>query len=722
MSHLHPSAFSLSPAARLAAFLAAGGRLACSRASLTAENSLLAFAAPVAFEAAAASDPNALPKFSMVAYTGGKMNVGGWPEPVVVDLAGMEIPAAAVPIRLQHDANKGVGHSTSVKIVKGQLEAKGIISRDTAFARDVANSGKNGFPWQCSIGAQVTAAKYIEEGVSVDVNGQSFDGPLYLMTKSVLNEISFVDLGADGNTSAVVAGKPAPGAKREGEVNMGKKEKVNRLIAAGWAKEEQRDTLMASADAVVDSMVAGLDKLEAAASSKAAKSEPADNAIEAQRNEFVRCSAIGRLCAGKNLTVKDGEADVALEAHAIAKGWTVEQTELHVLRASRPSAPNVATPAAAADLNAALSCAVEKTMGLDVSKRPEQVQAAAERFTDGSGVIGVQRLIIEAARRNGFEGHSITKGNIREALRCAFMPVNAGFSTINVGGILSAAANKRLIASFLSVNGAWRKIASIRPVTDFKTVTAYRLTADTQYEKVNPQGEIKHGTLGESSYSIKADTYGKMLGISRQDIINDDLGAFNQVLNLLARGAGLKLNDVFWTAFLANSDFFKSGNKNYSSGSTTNLSVDALTAAEQLFMDMTDEKGKPVGILPSIVLVPTALSAIAQQIYKGSEIRDTTSSKQYITANPHAGKYEVVVSPYLGNSSFTGYSAKAWYLLANPMDAAAVEVAFLNGQEAPTVETADADFNTLGIQMRGYHDFGVSLAEPKAGVKVKGEA
>ena len=51
-----------------------------------------------------------------------------------------------------------------------------------------------------------------------------------------------------------------------------------------------------------------------------------------------------------------------------------------------------------------------------------------------------------------------------------------------------------------------------------------------------------------------------------------------------------------------------------------------------------------------------------------------------------------------------------------------IEVAFLNGQESPTIETAEADFNVLGIQMRGYHDFGVALQEPKAGVKAKGEA
>jgi hypothetical protein len=53
---------------------------------------------------------------------------------------------------------------------------------------------------------------------------------------------------------------------------------------------------------------------------------------------------------------------------------------------------------------------------------------------------------------------------------------------------------------------------------------------------------------------------------------------------------------------------------------------------------------------------------------------------------------------------------------------AAMVVSFLNGQQSPVVESADADFNTLGIQFRGYHDFGVDKAEYVAGVKSKGAA
>jgi hypothetical protein len=76
----------------------------------------------------------------------------------------------------------------------------------------------------------------------------------------------------------------------------------------------------------------------------------------------------------------------------------------------------------------------------------------------------------------------------------------------------------------------------------------------------------------------------------------------------------------------------------------------------------------------------------------------------------------------LANTNYTGNSAKAWYLMTDPNDLPLIEVAFLNGQEAPTIETADADFNVLGVQMRGYHDFGVALQDPRAATKCKGEA
>jgi hypothetical protein len=282
--------------------------------------------------------------------------------------------------------------------------------------------------------------------------------------------------------------------------------------------------------------------------------------------------------------------------------------------------------------------------------------------------------------------------------------------------------NKFLLDGFFSVERTWRNICAVRNVSDFKTVTSYRLVGKDQYEQVAPGGELKHGTLGNETYTNKADTYGLMLSIDRRDFFNDDLGAITTVPQKLGRGSGLTINDVFWTIFLNNAAFFTAGNANFISGATTALGIDGLTSGEVAFLDQVDGDGKPIGVMPAILLVPTALSAIGSQLFKSMELRDTTANTKFPVSNPHQGKFRVEVSRYLGNAKYPGFSAKAWYLLAEPTDLPVIEVAFLNGQESPTIETAEADFNVLGVQMRGYHDFGVALQDPRGGVKAKGEA
>jgi hypothetical protein len=247
------------------------------------------------------------------------------------------------------------------------------------------------------------------------------------------------------------------------------------------------------------------------------------------------------------------------------------------------------------------------------------------------------------------------------------------------------------------------------------------MTGALEFEEVGPTGELKHGTLGEESFTNKAKTHGKLITITREDIINDDLGALTDRPRMLGRGGILKLNKVFWTKFMANSDFFKAANKNYASGAATALGVDALTAAELLFLNQTDPNGNPLGVTPKILLVPNALNVLASQLMRALELRDTTSSTKYPTSNPHAGKFETERSSYLSDTTITGYSTKAWYLLASPEELATIEVVFLNGQEIPIIESADADFNTLGVQLRGYYDFGCELQEYRGGTKSKGE-
>ncbi len=617
----------------------------------------------------------ALPRFKMLAYTGGAMRVAGWRYPVVLDLAGLAVPSQNRPIRFAHDPAAGVGHTDAIKVEAGQLVATGVISRDTATAREVVASSRNGFPWQASVGASVEEFEFIKETQKATVNGQEFAGPINVVRKATLGEISFVDLGADGRTSASVAAQQGGGGSGGG--------------GGGEADPAQVGTPAAPGAAAI--------RAEALA-------------------ETTRIAAIRRICGGA--AGKHPE----IEARAIAEGWDATRCELEVLRASRPKAPAVhmADHTITTSVLEAACLLTAKLEGVEKVCEAPALEAASKRFRGG---IGLQELLLEAAWANGYTGRNFRDS--RSVLRAAFSAgasIEAGLSTISIGGILSNVANKFLLEGFFSVERTWRNICAVRNVSDFKTVTSYRLVGKDQYEQVPAGGELKHGTLGEETYTNKADTYGLLLSIDRRDIINDDLGAITTVPRKLGRGSGLKINDVFWTIFLNNGAFFTAGNKNYVSGADTALSIDGLTKAEVTFMDQVDGDGKPIGIMPSVMLVPTALSAMGTQLFKSLEFRDTTANTRFPVANPHQGKFRAEVSRYLGNAQYTGNSTKAWYLLADPSDLPVIEVAFLNGQESPTIETAEADFNVLGVQMRGYHDFGVALQDPRGGVKSKGEA
>ncbi len=176
-----------------------------------------AIVCPLSFEAADknSSPENSIPSFSMVAYTGGVMNIAGFPHPVVVDLQGLSIDRQDIPVRLDHNPRQGVGHTTGIVIVDNTVLVEGMVSRDTAWARDVAQSGVKGFPWQASIGAAVVEADFIPHGSEVVVNKQKFTGPLHVVRKSVLKEVSFVDSGADTNTQAKIAAKAQENEKME---------------------------------------------------------------------------------------------------------------------------------------------------------------------------------------------------------------------------------------------------------------------------------------------------------------------------------------------------------------------------------------------------------------------------------------------------------------------------------------------------------------------------
>ena len=678
-------------------------------------------------------------RFSILAYSGGPLNVDGFDTPVIVDLDGLEIPGA-IPILIDHtksvEATLGV---TDAITNDGQtLSLAGVVTGVSAMAQQVLAQSAAGHQWQASIGAAVNEQEEIRAGQTVSVNGREFSGPVIVARRSVLRETSVLPMGADHTTTVNLA---ASAANIKGAASMPTFEEwITSLgldastltpenTAALQLAYETVTTDPAAPEAVAMPAEMPMEEELPTANAKGAKLD-----IQASMKSLQAKTAAHFRKVAQIEVIAAGHANIA--ATAIEKDWSLEKVELEVIKASaaktRPTSFNSAQNAVQnmpAVLEAAV-CLHRKHKNVEKEFDDKTLQAAHSQFRRG---VGLQQMMLMAANANGMPlsaGMKIGAGNLREVMHYAFSnQIQAGFSTLSLPGILSNVANKELLEGYMEEEQTWREVSRTASVSDFKTATSYRLLDDMEYEELGAGGKIKHGKVGEESYTRQARTYAKMFALTRTDMINDDMSALDDLRNRVGRGAAKKLNRVFWAKWLDNSTLFTAGRGNYIDGATTTLLTDyvglglALDAFDNLRSPSADgskKLGGKFGGSPSILLTPGGgISRVAEAIYVNQNIGGGTQTSE---ANIHYGKYKPVKSVFLNDSTISGGSATAWYLLRNPSEAAGVVVSFLDGVETPTVENADADFDTLGIQFRGYHDFGVDHAEYLCGVKSKGAA
>lgn len=656
-------------------------------------------------------------RFSVVAYTGKPMEVAKYEHPVVVDLGGLQFRNSLVA-NLDHDTHKRVGHVTEKTVEDGQLRLGGVASAATPARDEVVASAQDGFAWQASIEAMPTKLELLGSGKSEVINGQTVEGPAFIARSSMLRGFAFVSHGADDDTVVAIAAEADDKGK---DMDTELRE---------WIEATLPGT---DVDDLSDKAIANLEATWKGQEKPKPKPEQFDDIIARERSESKRKDAI--TATAKQWAANHPDKLELIEAYghkALEDGWDSQRFRLELFEnVALPQSHTVfsSTSLEKRPSETVIEAAICHSLGLtNIEKHyPSHVLEASDRqFRNG---IGLKQMYFMCAEANGYRS-SYGNGDLLEAQRYAFglydrgrPPIQAaagGFSTISLSSILGNVLRKAISDNFNAIDQSWRSFAAVRPVNDFKQISSYALTGDLDYKFVGPTAEIKHGDLSETTYTNKADTYARMVALTRQDIINDDLGALMAVPRRLGRGGATKLNSVFWTAFLNNSTFFTSGNSNVSTGGGSALGTTGLKAAEVVFMNQTDPDGHPIGIMPSVLLVPPTLKRTAMELMNSSLVVNGGTNTTIPSGNTFMGNYRVVSSPYMENSSYTGYSTAAWYLLSDPMDLATIEVCFLNGRDTPTVETADADFNVLGVQMRGYHDFGVSLQEYRGGVRSAG--
>lgn len=765
-------------------------------------------------------DGKKLPSFTGMAYTGAEMTPGGWYGRIILDLNGIRIAKQERPILKQHDHEKIVGHSESITVDDKGVAVAGVFSgQDSPHAKEIISLAKNGFPWQMSVGATPTKTHFIEAGEKETVNGREVTGPITVSDTTELGEISFVPLGADGDTSAVVSASKGrasmfkamlKAAKTSGNVKAGKynDDEVEKMSeeeaksalkkcmadddadddkAKAKAKAKASDDDDVDADDDTDTKADDADKKTEARvrkSIEAATRKGIEAGRKAQADEAQRVSDIQARCKRHGVVMaeielSDGKkGQVNLVSHAITAGWTADQTELHALRAARPNGPHLHFSQSPVMSEAVLECAVfdalpsfklfdkdfyqqatddhGRPMGRRCSEREER-RITAElntRYTDQvrqaahthfRGRIGLQQLLTTLAAANGYKGPQTFNDPSGWGEVAAYLgnQIRAdGPSTVNTPATLSNVQNKFMLQGYMYTEQAFMEFCQVLPVKDLKPTKSVQLFGDFQFQPLNPAGEIQHASVGDNPYANQAGLEARMIQLGLQYLINDDLNMFGQIPMMLGRGWGLRVNDLVYTKLNnpgtddgGSTNFFaathtiagQSANSNLSSGGGSTLTSDGLKAAKILLDKQVDPAGKPLGIDAEILLYPPELDVPAIELMNAQFIvmaglASTAAASKQANTNIWKGRFRPVMSRYLSNTAYTGASATAWYLLANPNIIPVIQIAALNGQMTPMIQQAGQDwnFNMLGISMRGWGGVGVGMQNFRGGVKSAG--
>ncbi|WP_416407849.1 prohead protease/major capsid protein fusion protein [Agrobacterium rosae] len=336
----------------------------------------------------------------------------------------------------------------------------------------------------------------------------------------------------------------------------------------------------------------------------------------------------------------------------------------------------------------------------------------------GQSSVEIGRQFLE---ENGVSTRGMDDGRVADVLiagrRIDGISTRAMHTTSDFPILLQAAGNRALLQRYEPQASPLKSLSMQRNARDFRQQSFVRPGEAPLLEKVLESGEIKSGTTSEDSRGLKIETYAKMFSISRQALVNDDLGAFSDFLGVFAQSAAETEGNLFASLFTANDRLgvqfgdlpFFHPDRNNMAGSIVNgkpaggtaITVEALSIARLAMRQHKNVNGTgTAGVVPKILLVGPEQETEAEKIVAQVNVVNQSD------ANPFAGKLRVEVE-----NRITG---KGWYLFADPDQRPAIMHGYLDGAPGPHVESKEG-WEVLGTQMRCLLDFGCGPFDWRAG-------
>jgi hypothetical protein len=330
----------------------------------------------------------------------------------------------------------------------------------------------------------------------------------------------------------------------------------------------------------------------------------------------------------------------------------------------------------------------------------------------GKSLLEIGREFLEAHGQN-------TRGMDRVALSTRMLHFRTGFHTTgDFSSLFANVANKRLRNAYDENPGTYVMWARRGPnAPDFKNISVVQLSGAPSLLQTNEHGEFKYGTMKDGAETYAVITYGRIVALTRQAIINDDLRGFERLVSAFGFAARRLENRTVYAQLTANANLSDGGalfnataittaggHANLTTGAGSALQLSALATSRAMMRVMKGPNGEDLNVAPRYLIVPAALEQTAYQLTSANYVPATTATINEFRSGGRT-QLEPVVEPVLDGSSAT-----AWYLASDSSMVDTVEYCYLDGAEGPVIES-DVGFEVDGVSYKCRLDFGAKVID-----------
>lgn len=309
------------------------------------------------------------------------------------------------------------------------------------------------------------------------------------------------------------------------------------------------------------------------------------------------------------------------------------------------------------------------------------------------------------------------RGHATLGLSPASLVTRALHTTSDFPLILGDTVGRVLRAAYQAAPSGIRLLGRQTTAKDFRTVSKVMLGEAPILEKLSEHGEIRAGTLAEAREAYRVETFARKIGISRQVLVNDDLGAFTDLARRMGQAAaetearllvGLLEANSGSGPTLADGKALFDGSHGNRAAKGAAISDDSLSAARLALRTQKGLTDLVVRVTPKYLLVSPHLETEAERWLA------TVAPTKALDVNPFSQVLTMVVEPRLS-------SASRWYVTADPGEIDGLEYAYLSGNEGPQV-VSQAGWDVDGVEIRVILDFGAGFVDHRGWYMNQGAA